>query len=262
MSPRIQNMGSGAPAYNRGGKRVNPAVRGGGSSAPSFFPLTLPDPLHITDAIESPWTDAGSNRISQVNDLSGNNNHLVQATSANQPLYLATGLNNHPTWQISNSPRRFDLTTLIGQGARSIYITLQLDISSRFQYILRNPSQAYFGAITNFTKFAGASDTGGYHEWGSNGAISTGTPFVITITCTNVSGANSFKFYINGTQRSVVTNNGNLLNFRIANLGPGTGDIAGEWIDGRVSNLYVYGSVHTTPDQQAMESFLNTRFVA
>ena len=55
-------------------------------SQPGFLPSRLPNLFQWCSCRRSPITLNGSN-VSQLNDLSGNNNHWVQATASRQPLF-------------------------------------------------------------------------------------------------------------------------------------------------------------------------------
>lgn len=55
---------------------------------PGFLPARLPDLFQWCSCRRSNITLNGS-AVSQINDLSGNNNHWVQSTAANQPLFTS-----------------------------------------------------------------------------------------------------------------------------------------------------------------------------
>lgn len=58
----------------------------------SFDPLTLTPDLWVDSSDAATVTLNGSN-VSQINDLSGNGNHLTAVTSTNQPAYISAGVN-------------------------------------------------------------------------------------------------------------------------------------------------------------------------
>lgn len=73
------------------------------SAAAAFSPLDLTPALWV-DASDAATITLNVTRVSQWNDKSGNNRHLLQATSGNQPLFVAGGLNGLDVVH-------FDLTT-------------------------------------------------------------------------------------------------------------------------------------------------------
>ena len=101
-----------------------------------------PVPLQVTDIRLwlnndlSTMTVNGSNRVSQWRDSSGNLNHFTQATGANQPLFVANGINSQNGIKWANSATEYldcTLTSTINQ-ANSIFIVWNIDANSNVLY--------------------------------------------------------------------------------------------------------------------------------
>lgn len=81
-------------------------------------PLQIPGALCVYDAALGVTKD-GSDRVSQWNDLSDNASHMVQATGALQPLWVANGINNLPALRLTNAGAEFMASTSgVFRGAR------------------------------------------------------------------------------------------------------------------------------------------------
>lgn len=63
------------------------------SSNKVFSPLSLSNLAGWWDPSDASSVTLSSGRVSQLNDLSGNSRHMVQATSAQQPTYTTAGRN-------------------------------------------------------------------------------------------------------------------------------------------------------------------------
>lgn len=87
---------------------INPAVYGSGGSGLPVIGSTLTHHYKTDGGI----TKDGSNRISQWDDMSGNGNHLVQATGSNQPLHNS-----------SNQLNGYDAITMAGDYTFAEYFT-------------------------------------------------------------------------------------------------------------------------------------------
>lgn len=227
---------------------------GADSGGPAFYPTTLPDPLLILDAIQSPYTDAGSGKVSQWNDLSGNNNHAVQSTSTNQPTYEATGLNSLPTMRLGANPVRFDLTSAIVGGSQTIYLALSID-TLEFNGLLGNSDNSS-GLILFNTSGGRCELFGGSGFTDSEMVRSDGVAFLLTSTNPVVAGVKAYK---NGTLQTN-TLGGTTGSVTIGRIGYADSSSFYNKFNGRLSGLYIYGSVHDDTTRAAMEAWLISRW--
>lgn len=85
--------------------------------AAPWSPAEITPALWLDAADASTITESGG-AVSQWDDKSGNNHHVIQATSAAQPTYSATGFNNLPTvfFDASNDDMACATTTVSSQG--------------------------------------------------------------------------------------------------------------------------------------------------
>lgn len=91
-------MGSYPPQQyvKRGAKLYRNMFRkaGAGGGGGSFSPSDISDMVFWHDASDSSTiTKDGSNRVSQIDDKSGNSRHLVQSTGSSQPLWVSADRN-------------------------------------------------------------------------------------------------------------------------------------------------------------------------
>lgn len=101
-----------------------------------------PVPLQVTDVRLwlnndlSTMTVNGSNRVSQWRDSSGNLNHFIQATGANQPLFVANGINsqNGIKWANSNNEYLDCILTSVVAQKYTIITVWNIDASSTQTY--------------------------------------------------------------------------------------------------------------------------------
>ncbi len=117
----------------------------GGINLDTYFDL-----LNLQSNNASNFTQV-SNAISQWNDLSGNNNHAVQTTAINRPLYNS----GSPLWDGSNDT--MSLTSEIARSTYSLYVVFR-------KTAVNSTSSALFGAgngagsnANNFLRFDGNS---------------------------------------------------------------------------------------------------------
>lgn len=77
------------------------------------------------DAMQLDLTD-GAN-VSLWPDLSGNGNDLSQANAAEQPIFLAAGLNGNPTVQFNNQSLSKSSFSLLDDAGATFFIVMQID---------------------------------------------------------------------------------------------------------------------------------------
>ena len=84
-------------------------------SGPFWDPTEVPGCVLWAKASDSSTIIFNGSTVAQYNDKSGENNNAVQATAANQPIYLSSGLNGRPTLSYVGS----DFMTATIAGLRS-----------------------------------------------------------------------------------------------------------------------------------------------
>lgn len=104
--------------------------------------LKVPGLLHAYEADQGVTKD-GSDRVSQLNDLTGNGAHLVQATGANQPLWVSSGINGNPALRITDAADEFLRTqaSLLAGGtmAHTIFCVVKTESAGNSGFV------GYFG---------------------------------------------------------------------------------------------------------------------
>lgn len=71
----------------------------------------------------------GSN-VSQLTDQSGNGNHILQATGANQPLWVSSGLNGRPTVRFDGSSSFMAAAYTLAQTFRRFFVFKMVTIGA------------------------------------------------------------------------------------------------------------------------------------
>ena len=213
-------MGSGAPSYNRGGKRVNPATRAasGGAPPPSFLPSDIPDLVLWSDANDlATITMDGSNKVSAWNDKSGNGRNWTQSTAVNQPTYTANALNGGTMPGLlcdKTAPSFMSLASGLALTAYTVYMVFRPTETKR-HFLLSNNSGSAIGIMalygdldllqdnndTSFFNGTGASPANEDHSWLSTcpGAANTGAHYrdFVALASGGSSGAGSMGMTLN-----------------------------------------------------------------
>lgn len=95
-----------------------------------FNPRQIPNLELWLDSADAPTiVKDGSNKVSQWQDKSGNNNHAIQTDIAKQPTYTSNGINGKPAMRGDGNNRRMDFTHSLTVGDPfTIFIVLKADI--------------------------------------------------------------------------------------------------------------------------------------
>lgn len=101
------------------------------------------NPLAWWKPDESRVTKDGTDRLSQVNDISGNTNHLLQALAAQQPLWVGNVLNGRPCMRFDDVDNNFDLTSALSPaGNYTVFVVMkpntEITSATAPQFIFRN----------------------------------------------------------------------------------------------------------------------------
>lgn len=246
-------MGQGSPAYNRGGKRVNPALLRGGGGGGGFSPTDLPNLAVWLDAISSPMTVDGSNRVSQWNDLSGNVNHATWGILAGQPTYSATVFNSLPGVDFSAGTKSLVFTAAIAAGAKSIY----LGISGG------NADNGILGLAGGFSGLITYNNPPYLFQWYKNGfkawTQATQAPNALTLITDDANSSSGKAMYQNGSALTeLLGNTGWGVDFdTIGNNGANT---SYPRFVGKLAWLVVYTEAHDATTQAQVETYFRNKW--
>ena len=164
--------------------------------------LEVPGLLHAYEADQGVTKD-GSDRVSQLNDLTGNGAHLVQATGANQPLWVSNGINGNPALRITDAADEFLRTQAAlfagGTMAHTIFCVVKTESSGNSGYV------GYFavgsGVVGGNTSCLGHENTNklwfggaGYGVPTANKTIANATTYVMAKRCNG----RQDTFFLNG----------------------------------------------------------------
>ncbi len=230
------------------------------------------DPTNLTDCVM--WLQADANniqtnsaagRVSQWNDISGQNNHAYQSDARRQPLYVENGANGHPTIyfdernysvayaaglltdnQLTNSFSVFIVARIIGADERGI---------STWRRILPSRDKNWF---------LGTYTPGTFYMHGHIGEVS-GLPTRLkssfqhnrTYTMAAVNNMTEQRFYVDGHD---LTGNAT------RNTPPGRLTVGGaggasqDPSNSQVSEVIVYNRALSPAEREQVESYLATRY--
>lgn len=221
-----------------------------------------PVPLQVTDVRLwlnndlSTMTVNGSNRVSQWRDSSGNLNHFSQATGANQPLFVANGINgqNGVFWQ--NSVTQYlDCTLLSAVTQQYTIITVwSLDTNTVGTYPVCYDSVSAVGNRAILYWF------GGNIRIGSPTLITAypkTSPFALINNEVCFNGANS-KVYENGVLKNTVNSGTNsLTSLRLGNLN--SIDTLSR-LGGYICEVIVYAKELSAGERTLINTYLSTKY--
>lgn len=210
-------------------KELTGALTGSADLVGEIETLAAWTPAEITTAL---WLDAadastitlnGSN-VSQWNDKSGNNNHVVQSTAANQPAYGTRTLNGKNVVEFSGNQMLFSTESVVS-GNPDVLMALVIQYDTNVNFDDRS-MQLSDGQGTSYA-ITGGSD--GYSSRFNNGNEKYGPTSLATSLIqvgTRPSGGDyaSSQMFINGTE-STRTAGGS--DARVPNIGNGVSIGAG-----------------------------------
>jgi hypothetical protein len=138
---------------------------------------TLPVTANLTgywDASQSSSVTLSSGKVSQLNDLSGNGRHMVQATGANQPTYTTAAKNGLNAMQFSGS-QFMEPSSTWSQTDLTLFIVVKFDNTSpqtstgytNYKLMVQTNGQVG-GAIWAYQMEAGGPGTYFFWEDGAN----------------------------------------------------------------------------------------------
>ena len=216
-------------------------------------------------------TKDGSNRISQWDDQSGNGNHLVQATGANQPLHDSTQqLNGIDAVYMAGTQTFAEFMTCTGSidynSTIFIVATLDYDGGSHDSYTLISANNG--GSGTRLMEFQ--TLTGGNGNYKGRD-LSTGQNHQVTGPDTIPVGGTAFQYTanLNPPSSSVIrldgvgqskSESGTLNVSSISNWIMGKNPTANIGYDGCIYEIIIYNGNVTGTDLTDVESYLTTKY--
>lgn len=215
----------------------------------SFSPLSLPNLLGWYDASDAASITQASNLVSQWNDKSGNNNHLLQPTGANK---FTTGL---------TTQNGLNILTAAGNGYMSFTSSIALGATSQYYFLVAENDDTAAGTVFLVT----ASST--VYGCDIEGSVSGGTLYdsngtVLTLQAANGS-VNILACNVNGSGRQI---NFNATTASDASSGART--FSGlcnyvnplAWLDGKVGEVIIGNAALTAPQIASVLAYLKTKW--
>lgn len=217
------------------------------------------------DAADASTITLNGSTVSQWNDKSGNGRHATQAVAANQPTYIASGLNGKPLldWDGSNDSMTISggavplHTALSNNNNHSVTMLVQPDLLSNLPVFLHVPT----GATPGGYRFLFESNNEGFY-WNyevdpqrvySSGFFTVNTPSFFTA---NKTGATTGDAYSNGVLQSSFSGN-----FGATPSLPNPFLLGGYTIpsfnyNGKFAEIVITNTALSTADRQRLEGYL------
>jgi len=231
-----------------------------GTQKNSFTPADITTALWLDAADASTITESGG-AVSQWDDKSGNARHLSQATAANQPTYLSTGLNSLPTINFDGTGEFLKNASYEPTGAVTCFFAAERTSSSANGTLLLVKTSSIFeitsapgtNSYLDFT-FTGTDSSS---PKGIDVSVSTSSPFVLGVQYDGSGTANSdYSARFNG-EIQAITSGGPLGYVSETGFTIGMRSIQGVGaFNGKISELIFINSQSPLVDQQKIEGYL------
>jgi hypothetical protein len=232
----------------------------------TFSPTTW-TPDRITGLQNWHSADAGvtlaSNAVSQWNDLSGNGNHLTQATAGYRPSYSQIAVNSNPAVVFGGVAGRLLTGPSAGSGLTQFTIAMVVYTSLN-------------GYYSQFFSTSGTWSSGNIHLFSLSGfrlqvavnpgidvfkdqAFTNGVPFVFILTGSISGGMATLSSYVNGTAFVEATGAVASFNLSAVNAG-GWSDDVNRTLNGGIQSMIIYNAALSTSDRQTLEGYLTWKW--
>lgn len=195
--------------------------------------------------------------ISQIDDKTGNGNHLVQASTGNQPSHITTSLIGGSSRKVASFDGSDDsLATAsdITSGAWTIFVvaakrTANITNGNSDVLFINNERAAYVqpGPSLAIWRGSAASTVTSTSSLWTNAAVHTRQMTATPASSYWIDSTN----YVNAAASTTTTGA-----LRVGRGGPSTSD-AGDW---DVGEIVAYNTALSTSDREAVESFLATKW--
>ena len=225
-------------------------------------------PVNITTSL---WLDAADTStitiatgVSQWADKSGNGRHATQATSANQPTYISSGMNSLGLvdWDGSN-----DAMTISGGTTTTLHSALSSDNTYSMAWVVKPDTIASQPVLLYVPegswKFLVEIENGGGLYWGdapsnyrtyASGSFfgaNTGTFFTLIKT-----GSGAGTAHVAGTLNTSFTNQGGLSDTPSLGAAFILGQYPGLFYDGKMAEIIISNYSWDTSERQQVEGYL------
>lgn len=168
----------------------------GGGGGPAFDPLSYGSPFHAFWAEDPNWTNPGDgNAVSSWRNDGSNGVAATQATGANQPLYLSSGINSRPALDFDGSNDR-----LIISDADTTGLTNPITVVVCASFDSASGSQTFIDGVAASSRVIINTNSSGFWQVSNGGTFSTGVSAVTGTSVHVVVAGTSAKWRRNGTQ--------------------------------------------------------------
>lgn len=224
--------------------------------------LTTPPPVMANlatwiDASDATSVTLSSGKVSQINDLSGNSRHMVQATSTNQPTYTSSFKNGLNVMQFGGAQWVRQSSNWTPASTSSVYIAVRANSGSQplitgwsnYRMDLQLDDNTYHGTAFQV-------DGGNINSLVSSTIISNNNWYYITLIRKTGTAADS---YLNTTLGSSNANNS------FSALGSGTATLGTRSdgavpFNGYIGEFLMYDGTHNSTQIAQMQSYLATKW--
>lgn len=224
----------------------------------TFIPPTPPfDPTTVANL--QAWYDAtdpasitkdGSNLVAQLNDKSGNANHLIQATGANKPTYNSSGGGNNKPYIAFTNGKNLLLSSFSKSQPYTVY------------FVAKQNTMVSGGNLVSFNSGTAFNSLGQLHDatFGDYFCPAGGIDFLDTNNFYKNDYA-VFRFNVNGAT-SVARMNKEVNFISSYNIGTtGTSQLQlGKDTDFNFHELLFYTGIVSDSDDDAIMNYLNTKY--
>jgi len=221
----------------------------GNPTISNIFNFTIFSPSNLSGLnlwLKSDSVILNSNKVETWNDCSGNNNHAVQLSPANQPLWINNELNKKPVIQYNGSNQFFNIGN-IALSNFSFFTVFKKNVISNSGVLLGNSSSNdYLGNWNDGNTYMG------------NGIIqpSAYTGNIINYSYLDITyNGNNANFYINGIYKG--TNSGSVT----CNYNEIAARTSTEiYLDGDIAEIIIYDTALSNLDRQTIENYLSNKY--
>ena len=203
----------------------------------------------------------GADLVSQWTDQSGQGNHAIQGTGANQPLWVDAQFNGYPGITLNGSSQWFSIADIIADFVGD-------DLPHSIFIVHNTTSAPTFRTFLSIYNHPGGSSS--WELYVNNGQVLTLNKGGKTVTASSFTLAtNSIMSVIDkGTLADIYENGGQVLSngdVDVVAMDPNTAYIgtsygAGQWFyNGKIAAILIYGAI-SDANRQLIETYLNTKY--
>ena len=236
----------------RGATRSAPGTSGDGPAG-VWTPARLALAAWWDPSDPSQVTESGG-KVSQVNDKSGNGNHLIQGSSSPQPAIGSRTIGGLDVLDLDGSNDHMDLTTPISLIGKEAWSVCQIDNHNTNNKLFGGPSNTQV-AIPNNTRSLRLWN--GTLPWGSDTQstreITAGIPYILGYRAHTT----TKKFSINGDPEDTGDVYQSPDDLIITEMGKG--QFSPHW-DGLIGETIIVAQELTTPDREKLEGYFAWRY--